>query len=189
MNERLYEQIKAYLPVNAQEKNDQIILLNAIKTYDDILYRENKTAHFCASPWIMNQTMDQVLFVYHNIYRSWGWCGGHADGCENLLETALKEGKEETGLNNLFAYDAEILGIDVLPVPKHLKNGKVIAPHLHFNVSFLCFAYERESIHIKPDENSAIGWFYTHEIENIVSESHMIPIYQKLMQSSRKHMK
>ena len=92
------------------------------------------------------------------IYRSWGWCGGHADGCENLLETALREGKEETGLTNLIVHDVEILGLDILPVPQHTKNGKVIAPHLHFNVSFLCFADERESIHIKPDENSAIGF-------------------------------
>ncbi len=189
MNKQLYEQIKAYTPVNEQERNDQIIIQNAIKSYDDILYRENKTAHFCASPWIMNQTMDKVLFVFHNIYRSWGWCGGHADGCENLLETALREGKEETGLTNLIVHDVEILGLDILPVPQHTKNGKVIAPHLHFNVSFLCFADERESIHIKPDENSAIGWFFTHEIERIVSEPHMIPIYQKLIQSSRKRMK
>ena len=33
--------------------------------------------------------------VYHNIYNSWSWLGGHADGETDLLAVALREVKEE----------------------------------------------------------------------------------------------
>ena len=33
--------------------------------------------------------------IYHNIYNSWAWTGGHADGNENLVEVALKEAEEQ----------------------------------------------------------------------------------------------
>ena len=32
--------------------------------------------------------------IYHKIYKSWAWTGGHADGDSNLLHVAIKEAKE-----------------------------------------------------------------------------------------------
>lgn len=42
-----------------------------------------------------------MLMVYHNIYDSWSWTGGHADGDEDVLHVAMKEAKEETGIQTL----------------------------------------------------------------------------------------
>ena len=39
--------------------------------------------------------------IYHNIYKSWSWTGGHADGDSDLLNVAIRELKEETGVKNL----------------------------------------------------------------------------------------
>ena len=39
--------------------------------------------------------------IYHNIYKSFAWTGGHSDGEHNLLYTAAKEAMEETGLKSL----------------------------------------------------------------------------------------
>ena len=33
-----------------------------------------------ASSWLVNQAHDKVLMIYHNIYHSWAWTGGDADG-------------------------------------------------------------------------------------------------------------
>ena len=70
-------------------------------TFDDILTRKNDIGHFTASCWIVNKEKTKVLMVYHNIYDSWSWTGGHADGDEDLLRVSLKEAKEETGLKNV----------------------------------------------------------------------------------------
>lgn len=48
--------------------------------------------------------------AYHNIYKSWAWTGGHSDGDSDLLNVALKEAKEETGLENLKVLSDGIFG-------------------------------------------------------------------------------
>ncbi|HEY8910804.1 MAG TPA: NUDIX domain-containing protein [Desulfosporosinus sp.] len=39
--------------------------------------------------------------IHHNIYNSWSWIGGHADGEEDLSAVVMKELKEETEVNNI----------------------------------------------------------------------------------------
>ena len=39
--------------------------------------------------------------IFHKIYNSWSWTGGHADGDSDLLKVAIKEASEETGLKNI----------------------------------------------------------------------------------------
>ena len=39
-----------------------------------------------------------MVVVYHNINDGWIYPGGHADGEEKLLDVAIREVEEETGL-------------------------------------------------------------------------------------------
>ena len=92
----LFEIVQKYEPKNLQEKQDKVQMLEFIKNNNDYLLRENKTGHFTTSAWAVNKERTKVLMVYHNIYDSWSWTGGHSDGEENLCNVALKELKEET---------------------------------------------------------------------------------------------
>ena len=98
MKNKLICQIKEYKPFNEQEKVDKDIILSYLKDYDDIFYRTNLIAHMTASGWVLNKNKDKLLMAYHNLYDSWAWLGGHADGQQDLLEVAIKEVKEESGL-------------------------------------------------------------------------------------------
>ena len=93
--------IQKYEPWNEEEKKDQKIFLKYLRQFPDILTRENEFAHVTSSSWIVNQDRTKVLMVYHNIYDSWSWTGGHADGDEDVLHVAMKEAKEETGIQTL----------------------------------------------------------------------------------------
>ena len=90
----LKEEIEKFVPYNEQEKSDKAIMLKYIDASKDVLTRENKIAHFTASNWIVNKEKSKVLMIYHNIYKSWAWTGGHADGEEDLLKVALREANE-----------------------------------------------------------------------------------------------
>ena len=77
--QELMESIRAYQPFNEQEEMDKSLILNWIETQDDAFSRDNTVAHMTASAWVVNKDRSRVLMVYHNIYDSWSWLGGHAD--------------------------------------------------------------------------------------------------------------
>ena len=83
--QQLIDAIEKYRPYNEQEEMDKPLILNWIKNEKDAFLRENKIAHITASAWVVNKDRSKVLMVYHNIYHSWSWLGGHADGETDLL--------------------------------------------------------------------------------------------------------
>ena len=157
-------------------------MLDYISNTEDILTRENKIAHMTTSAWIVNKERTKVLMIYHNIYDSWAWVGGHADGDEDLIHVAKKEIEEETGIKNVKLLLDGIYGLNVITVDNHIKRGKVVNSHFHFDIEFLFEADENDMIRIKEDENSNVGWIPVNEIETYCQEPQMIPIYQKLLQ-------
>ena len=176
----LKEQIKEYNPYNEQEKVDKELMLEYIETFSDVLTRKNRMCHFTASNWIVNKERTKVLMVYHNIYKSWAWTGGHVDGESDLLQVALREAKEETGLQNLKVLSNGLYGIQVLTVNSHIKRGEFVPSHLHLDGCFLLEADEKEQLRIKQDENSGVKWVNICEAVNITNEKQMEPIYKKL---------
>lgn len=172
-------QIEKYTPFNEQEKIDKYAMITFIDNNPDVLDRENLVAHITSSAIVVNETMNQVLFAYHNIYDSWAWVGGHNDGDADLLKVAIKETKEETGITNVRAYSDDIFMLDIIHVTNHLKRGKYVPDHLHLNVTYLLVADENDPLVVKPDENSAVKWFFIEDVLNYVKEKRMIPIYKK----------
>jgi 8-oxo-dGTP pyrophosphatase MutT (NUDIX family) len=175
------DSIKKYTPCNEQEIKDKEIILNCVDMFDNILTRDNELAHITSSAFVINKTKDKVLMIYHNIYNSWSWTGGHADGDTDLLAIALKEAWEETGVKNLYPVIEDLISMDILTVLAHTKRGKYIAPHLHLSVAYLVQADENEQLVVKPDENSGVQWIPIDEIETYSNEPHMIKVYKKII--------
>ena len=153
------QQIADYKPYNEQEAHDQAVMRQLLATQPDLFTRENQVAHMTASSWLLNATHDKVLMIYHNIYHSWAWTGGHADGDRDLLAVAKREAMEETGVTEIRAISEDIFSLEILTVDGHEKRGAYVPSHLHLNVSYLLEADEAEVLRIKPDENSGVRWF------------------------------
>ena len=177
----LREIIEGYVPQCEQEVQDRRMMLKYMDLFpDDILTRQNEIAHFTASAWVVNPARDRVLMLYHNIYQSWAWPGGHADGEENLLGVAQREVMEETGIGQLRAVTEQLYSLEILTVNAHVKRGKYVAPHLHLNLTYLLEADDSQSIHSKPDENSAVRWFGLDAAVEASTEPDMRVVYRKL---------
>ena len=97
--------------------------------------------------------------AYHNIFRSWAWLGGHADGDPDLLAVALREVHEESGVTHVAPVSRDIFSIEVLTVDGHIKHGQYVPSHLHLNVTYLLEADTGDTLTAKPDENSGVRWF------------------------------
>lgn len=180
MNEKLYKEIAAFQPYDEKERADQEVMLEFIRSSEDVLTRDNRIAHVTATAWIVNKNRDKVLMVYHNIYNSWAWVGGHADGEEDLLHVVKKEVSEETGLLQFKVLSDGIYALNIVPVDNHIKRGKIVTSHLHFDVEYLLEADEKDAVRMKEDENSGVKWIDIAKIDKYVSEENMKPVYARL---------
>ena len=176
----IFEQLRGFVPFNEQEASDRRLILQYADTFSDLFTRENEMAHLTASCWIVNPDRTKVLMAYHNIYDSWAWLGGHADGMEDLLAVALKEAIEESGVRAAPA-SQDIFSVEILGVPGHVKRGKYVSSHLHLNATYLLEADEHQTLHEKPDENSGVRWFALSDVLPNTRELEMRVVYQKLM--------
>lgn len=153
------EQIERFKPWNEQERKDREFILVKVCNNPDIFLRATLPAHMSASAWVVNRQRSRVLMIYHNIYHSWSWLGGHADGQRDLLAVAMREVTEESGIRQVKPVSEEIFSMEILTVDGHEKHGQYVPSHLHLNVTYLLEADERETLRIKPDENSGVAWF------------------------------
>ena len=183
--EDLKNRIEKYIPYNEQEKSDRNVMLKYINDFDDVLTRNNEYGHFTASGWVVNNKRTKVLMVYHNIYKSWSWTGGHSDGDSNLLNVAIKELKEETGVKNVKPILDDIFSLEIICVNGHVKKEKYVSSHVHLNVSYLLEADENEILRIKEDENSGVKWVDIDKVIEVSSEPWMKGIYKKLIEKMK----
>ena len=183
----LTEAIRAFRPENEQEKEKKKGILAFLSANENAFTRDNTIAHMTASAWVVNHDRTKVLMVYHKIYDSWSWTGGHADGEENLLAVALREVTEETGVSSVTPVSDDIFSLEILTVDGHEKHGSYVPSHLHMNVTYLLEADEEEPLTVCEDENKGVAWFGLDEALSASSEPWFVQrIYRKLNEKLRK---
>ena len=160
------EQLRSFVPFNEQESVDREVALRCLRQ-PDIYVRDNELVHITASAWIVNSSRTKALMAYHNIMQTWAWLGGHADGETDLLQVALKEAREESGVQNIRPVSENLYSVEMLTVSGHVKRGKYVNSHLHLNATYLLEADETDALHIKADENSGIKWVPIDEVESV----------------------
>ena len=183
--DKLRKEIGDYKPYNEQEEQDKKVMLEYIDTFDDVLTRNNEFGHFTASSWVLNKDRTKVLMIYHNIYKSWAWTGGHSDGDSNLLNVAIREVKEETGVKYVKPISDNIFSLEIICVNGHVKRGKYVSSHVHLNVTYLLEADEDEELKIKEDENSGVRWVDIDKAVELSNEAWMKGIYKKLIEKQK----
>ncbi|MSU01001.1 NUDIX hydrolase [Tissierella pigra] len=176
------KQIVDFTPANQQEIQDKKVILDYIEQFpNNILLRENEFAHITSSGFIMNKSLDKVLMIHHNIRNTWAWTGGHVDGDSDFLYVAIKEAKEETGINTFTALTENIVSIDILPVFGHMRRNKYVSAHLHLSVAYILIASEEETLIVKEDENSDVSWFALDRFTEDYFDSKDVYLYKKLI--------
>ncbi len=183
----LYRAIEAYPPNDTQEACDKQRMLSLLKSHGDrLLTRQEHNAHFTSSAFVVDKSLQQCLMVYHNIYDAWSWTGGHLDGDTNPLATAVREAREETGIQNLKPISSELIALDILPVIGHYRRGQYVGAHLHLSLAYGFIGNPAEPLRICPEENRKVGWIALQELDTCCSEAHMVPVYKKIITAIKK---
>lgn len=176
------EMLKQYVPYNEQEETDIAQIIEAEEKLGQILTRDNRFCHLCGSAFVINKTHDKVLAIYHNIFDSWTFPGGHADGDDDMVYVAKKELEEETSLTEYKLLSENPIAVDSIDIAAHYKRGKFVSAHLHMNATYLFEADENQKIQIKADENQNIAWLTFDELLEKSTEPHMVVIFKKIIE-------
>src|SRR5690606_27699664 len=121
---------------------------------DDLAFsRERSEGHFTASAWSVNKRRTHTLLTLHKKLNRWLQLGGHADGNETLLEVAMNEAREESGLSFLRIVDQLIFDIDKRIIPVSSADTQ----HFHYDVRFVIEAESEEPLTISA-ESKDLAW-------------------------------
>ena len=155
----LIRDISKYKPFNKQEEIDKKVILDFINSFEDIITRKNLFGHITASALVVNETFTHTLLVNHNIFGGYIYPGGHADGIYDLQKVAIREVKEETGIDAI-PFSKDIFAIQSLPIKGHTRKGKYVNSHIHYDILYLLIAKNEDmnKIRILEEENSSVKW-------------------------------
>ena len=177
----LIRDISKYKPFNKQEEIDKKVILDFINSFEDIITRKNLFGHITASALVVNETFTHTLLVNHNIFGGYIYPGGHADGIYDLQKVAIREVKEETGID-VIPFNKDIFAIQSLPIKGHTRKGKYVNSHIHYDILYLLIAKNQDmnKIRILEEENSSVKWVkiddnFSYELVDWVK-----PIFEKL---------
>lgn len=159
------DSIERFVPYNEQEEVDKKYYLEFINKFEDVLTRDNLFGHFSSSALVLNKERTKILSVYHLILDGWIYPGGHADGETDLLAVAIREVEEETGLKAK-PLTNDIFAIQSAPTKGHVKRGKYVPAHVHFDVLYLLEADDSLELAFREDESKDVKWINIADVNN-----------------------
>lgn len=120
------------------------------------------------------------MAVYHNILDGWIYPGGHADDESDLLAIAIREVEEEIG-QKAKILNISIFSIQVAPTKGHIKNGKYVSAHIHFDVVYLLEADNKKELLFRKEESKGVKWIPLNEATNDSFVDFIRPVNKKLI--------
>ncbi|MBT1702499.1 NUDIX hydrolase [Chryseosolibacter indicus] len=164
----LIQAVKLYRSTFEEEllfKKLFIDLLNNPRAY----HRDHLPGHITGSAFIVDSSRKYVLLTHHAKLNKWLQPGGHADGDENVINVALREADEETGLKNLRLITEEIFDLDVHAIPAR----KDFPQHDHYDVRILLEGSREEQL-IITEESKDLAWVSIDEAVALSGNNHSI---------------
>ena len=134
------------------EESETVARFDAfVNAHPDCFHRCCRTGHVTGSAWIVDAGGGRVLLTHHRKLGLWLQPGGHCDGDPDTLAVALREAREEAGLE-VRALDESIFDLDIHPIPSRGHEPG----HHHYDVRFLVRA-ENERFRV-GEESRALAW-------------------------------
>ena len=152
--EELIRDVEKHIAYDLKEAKAKQKILEFLYSNDNFAGRDNKIGHITGAAWIVSKDRKKVLLTHHLKLNMWVQLGGHVDGDESILETAIRESREESGLTSLKVLSEDIFDVDVHLFP---RRGKV-DEHYHFDIRYLLEADENEEIRPQISETKSIKW-------------------------------
>jgi 8-oxo-dGTP pyrophosphatase MutT (NUDIX family) len=157
--------LEAYEPSGETDAAARERILRFVRAHDDCFERSLLEGHITGSAWIVNEGRTRCLLTHHRKLERWLQLGGHADGQADVLEVAMREAVEESGLTSLRAVSPAIFDCDVHPIPGRREEPE----HFHYDVRFLLEADDAEPL-VVSEESKELAWVALDDVRALESD-------------------
>lgn len=165
-NFTLLSELKHYKPFNQQEQKYVQETIDFLEHGENQFVRTNLEKHVVAGAYLFNSKLDKILLTHHKALGIWLPFGGHSDGEDNSLNVALREVKEESGIENINIGDGHIVDLDIHNIPENKKKKE--PAHKHIEVRFV-FTTPEENYEIS-DESDDVAWISYKQFKKMLNE-------------------
>lgn len=148
------------------------------QAHPDCLWRSCVPGHITASCWIVSADCQRGLLTQHRKLARWLQLGGHVDGAADLAAAALREAREESGIQQftLVPWQQTLvpLDLDVHVIPARKQEPE----HLHWDVRFLLHATCGEALTMS-DESTDLRWVPLQDLASYTQEDSVLRLHHK----------
>ncbi|MDZ7900489.1 MAG: NUDIX hydrolase [Arcicella sp.] len=171
---KLLTLLENHNPTAPQEVQFTQQTISFVKENPDCFERSLLIGHVTGSAWIVDKSHQFTLLTHHRKLDKWFQTGGHCDGDSDVMNVALKEAQEETGLSDIQAINPNIFDIDIHEIPER----KGIPTHLHYDVRFLFEADINEPLTVSS-ESTGLAWVALSEVSKLNDSESIIRMVRK----------
>ena len=147
----------------------------------DCLLRSCAPGHITASAWILSPDDRQCLLTHHRKLDRWLQLGGHVDGETHVERAALREAREESGMQQfeLLAPGGAVLPLDLDVHPIPARKGE--PEHLHWDVRFLLRARPGQAL-VVSSESKDLRWVDAGALAALTDEESVLRLQRRAQQ-------
>lgn len=149
------------------------------------------TQHLAAGCVVLNKEKTKVLMIYHKKLQKWLIPGGHVEGYETPHEAALRETKEETGIDARLVFPEQPLLASTdssevsLPLPVAILREAIPAntkTEAHYHIDFIYLAEAQENtLDAALHEVDEVRWVAKEEVATLDTFESIKQLCRKLM--------
>jgi 8-oxo-dGTP pyrophosphatase MutT (NUDIX family) len=153
--------LEEHEPSDEKEAADRLQVLDFVGRQENPFDRRIGEGHLTGSAFLLDPRR-RVLLTHHRKLDLWLQLGGHAEGEREAPAVALREAREESGLDDLGFHEGlcfsdgepRLLDLDVHRIPERRDEPE----HLHLDLRFVLCTQQPERVVADPRETKALEW-------------------------------
>lgn len=170
---KLLTLLEAHTPADKVEAAMLEETIQFVNQHSDCFERTLMVGHITGSAWIVDKTRTMAVLVHHRKLNRWFQPGGHCDGDSDVLNVAMKEAQEETGLF-VKPVDNQVFDVDIHLIPER-KNEPA---HYHYDIRFLLEAVPTQAFQLSS-ESKELRWVLLSEIAALNNSESIMRMVRK----------
>lgn len=128
-------------------------ILRFVQEQPECFSRQTRFGHITASAWVLDASRRKALLLRHAKLGILCQPGGHCDDSEDVRKEALREAREETGVQAIQLLQEGIFDLDIHDIPP--RKGE--PGHKHFDIRFLA-GFEKDEEPKIGEESTGFLW-------------------------------